>query len=164
MHYASSQRAWHNGVMIIIRPYRENDWSRICEIHDLARPDELKGSCDRRAFIPIEQDEEVDDLKRCLKLVAEHEGRVIGFVGVEDEYLAWLYVHPDFYHRGVGRRLLRAGLDLTPGKAWTIVLAGNQRALDLYKSEGFFEARRFESDNAGYPCTCIRLELEAHHK
>lgn len=147
--------------MLNVRTYRDTDWPWICEIHDLARPDELEGSCDPRAFVPIEQDEEVEDLKRCRKLVAEDDGRVIGFVGVEGAYLAWLYVHPDYYQRGVGRRLLRAGLQLIPGNAWTIALDGNQRALNLYQSEGFIETRRFESENAGYPCTCVRLELEA---
>jgi len=44
-----------------------------------------------------------------------------------------------------------------PG-AWTIVLDKNYPAIGLYESEGFKEARRFDSDNAGYPCTCLRME------
>jgi ribosomal protein S18 acetylase RimI-like enzyme len=143
---------------IQLRPYQERDWLAICRVHDLARPDELRGSCDPRAFTPIEADPEVEDLKRSQKIVSEVAGRVVGFVGVDGDELAWLYVDPAFYGRGVGRRLLRRALEMIDGTAWTIVLAGNQRALRLYESEGFQVARRFESDNAGYPCTCLRME------
>jgi ribosomal protein S18 acetylase RimI-like enzyme len=143
--------------MVVIRPYTEPDWAAICAIHDAARPDELRGSCDPRAFVPIEQDAEVEDLRRSDKYVAVHAGRVVGFVGVDDKYLAWLYVHPEYYGRGIGRRLLTKGLEVIGDGAWTIVLDGNKRAIQLYESAGLHEVRRYQSDNAGYPCTCLRL-------
>jgi ribosomal protein S18 acetylase RimI-like enzyme len=49
-------------------------------------------------------------------------------------------------------------VDAIGEKAWTIVLDGNQRAIRLYESEGFKEIERFKGDNAGYPCTCLRIE------
>jgi ribosomal protein S18 acetylase RimI-like enzyme len=144
--------------MITVRPFKAADWPFICEIHDLARPDELKGSCDARAFIPIEEDQEVEHLKVCQKLVAVDKEFIKGFVGIQDGYLGWLYVHPEHYGQGIGRKLLRSGLELITERAWTIALAGNNRALSLYQSEGFREVHRYKSDNAGFPCTCIRLE------
>ena len=147
-------------MTFIIRCFQEADWPNICQIHDLARPDELNGSCDSRAFVPIEQDPEVEHLKLCRKQVALMNDQVVGFVGIHEGYLGWLYVHPDYYGRGIGRKLLQTGLRLIDGKAWTIALAGNTRALKLYQSEGFSEVNRYESDNAGYPCTCLRLETK----
>ena len=144
--------------MIKIRPYEEKDWKSICAIHDAARPDELKGSCDPRAFVPIEQDTEVEDLKRSQKFVAVDGEKVVGFVGTDEKYLAWLYVDPTYYHQGIGRRLLQKGVEIIGEGAWTIVLDGNKYAISLYESEGMKEVHRFESDNAGYPCTCLRLE------
>jgi len=41
---------------ILIRAYKPANWQSICQIHDLARPDGLIGSCDPKAFIQIEQD------------------------------------------------------------------------------------------------------------
>jgi len=144
--------------MITYRKYKGTDWNDICQIHDRARPDELRGSCDPRAFVPIEQDKEVEELKTSRKFVACDNEKVVGFVGVDDKYLAWLYIDPDHYGKGIGRELLKLGIREIGAGAWTIVLDGNQKAISLYESEGFQEVRRFASDNAGYPCTCIRLE------
>lgn len=93
--------------MITYRDYQNTDWTAICQIHDRARPDELRGSCDPRAFVPIEQDSEVEDLKRSQKFVACDGDKVVGFVGVDEKYLAWLYVDPDHYGQGIGRKLLQ---------------------------------------------------------
>lgn len=144
--------------MITYRNYTETDWQAICNIHDRARPDELKGSCDPRAFIPIERDPEVEGLKQSRKLVACDGDRVVGFVAVDEKYVSFLYVDPGHYSRGIGRELLQIATQLIGEGAWTIVLNGNRRAIALYDSEGYREVRRFRSDNAGFPCTCLRME------
>ena len=41
-----------------IRNYRPDDWPAICRVHDRSRPDELRGSFDARAFVPLAQDPE----------------------------------------------------------------------------------------------------------
>ena len=147
--------------MITYRNYEDNDWQAICQIHDRARPDELKGSCDPRGFIPIEQDKEVEDLKRSKKFVACEGETVVGFVGVDEDYLAWLYVDPSHYGKGIGRELLRIGIREIGEGAWTIVLDGNKSAIKLYESEGFQEISRFNGDNNGYPVTCIKMKRMA---
>ena len=144
--------------MISYRDYEEKDWQAICAIHDRARPDELKGSCDPRAFIPIEQDPEVEDLKRSRKFVACDGDSVIGFVAVDEKYVSFLYVDPACYGGGIGRTLLHIADDAIGDGAWTIVLDGNRRAIALYESEGYREVSRFVGENAGYPCTCLRME------
>jgi hypothetical protein len=39
-------------------------------------------------------------------------------------------------------------------------LINNTTARHLYEHEGFKVAAIFEGENAGYPCTCVRLTLE----
>jgi GNAT superfamily N-acetyltransferase len=82
---------------------------------------------------------------------------VVGFVGIDGTYLSWLYVDPAHSGQGIGRRLLRLGVQRIGPQAWTVVLAGNTRALRLYESEGFQVVRTYEAANAGYPCTCLHL-------
>jgi ribosomal protein S18 acetylase RimI-like enzyme len=144
--------------MIIYRDYQDKDWAAICQIHDRARPDELKGSCDPRAFIPIEQDSEVEVLKRSQKFVARDGDAVVGFSSIDGSYVSFLYINPDYYGQGIGRKLLQIAVEAIGPGAWTIVLHNNKSAIGLYESEGFKEAHRFDSNNAGYPCTCLRME------
>jgi ribosomal protein S18 acetylase RimI-like enzyme len=144
--------------MLTYREYQETDWKPICQIHDRARPDELIGSCDPRGFIPIEQDKEAEELRACWKYVVCEDEVVVGFVGVNDKYLAWLYIDPNHYGKGIGRKLLQIALNKIGDSAWTIVLDGNQKAIKLYESEGFHEIKRFPGENNGYPVTCIKLE------
>jgi ribosomal protein S18 acetylase RimI-like enzyme len=145
---------------LTIRAYRDEDFQAVCAVHDRARPDELRGSCDPRAFVPLAQEQQdLVSFQRSDKYVACQGDRIAGFVGVDGEYISWLYVDPDFYSRGIGGRLLRLGMEHAGPGAWTIALAGNTRALSLYERAGFTIGSTFAGENAGYPCTCARLAL-----
>jgi ribosomal protein S18 acetylase RimI-like enzyme len=90
--------------------------------------------------------------------VACEADNVVGFAALDEKYVSFLYVDPDYYGQGIGRKLLQMSIEAAGEGAWTIVLDKNYPAIGLYKSEGFKEVRRFKSDNAGYPCTCLRME------
>jgi len=68
----------------LIRLYQPADWQSIYQIHDLARPGELAGSCDPRAFIPIKEDKKIEHLNLCHKIIAVLDDRAAGFIGVDD--------------------------------------------------------------------------------
>lgn len=55
---------------ITIREYRDADWSAVCAVHDRAQPDELRGSCDPREFVPLA--EEQDDAATGQSWAGEH--------------------------------------------------------------------------------------------
>lgn len=145
-----------------IRDYIPADWLAVCSVHDRARPDELCGSCDPRAFIPLANDQEDGpSFQRSRKFVAAIGDEIVGFVGIDDGYLSWLYVDPNYYRRGIGRALLRFAVSVIGPHAWTVVLAENVRARRLYESEGFVVVRTSQGSNAGYPCTSLRLALSS---
>jgi ribosomal protein S18 acetylase RimI-like enzyme len=145
---------------IAIRAYCDVDWLAVCAVHDRARPDELRGSCDLRAFVPLaEEQDDAESFHRSRKFVACLGAQVVGFVGIDGTYLSWLYVDPAHYGQGIGRRLLPLGVQRIGPQAWTVVLTGNTRARRLYESEGFQVVRMYEGANAGYPCTCMQLAL-----
>ena len=111
--------------------------------------------------LPLADDpEDIENFHRAEKFVACIGEHVVGFIGVDESLLSWLYVDPNYFGKGIGRELLQLGLELTDLAAWTVVTAGNIRARQLYASEGFHVVHIFEGATAGYPCTCLELALQ----
>jgi ribosomal protein S18 acetylase RimI-like enzyme len=145
---------------VVMRAYCNTNWPPVCAVHDRARPDELRSSCDPRAFVPrAEEQDDAESMQRSHKVVACLGEQIVGVVGIDGTSLSWLYVDPAYYGQGIGRRLLRLGIKRIGPQAWTVVLAGNTRARRLYESEGFQIVQAYESANAGYPCTCVEMAL-----
>lgn len=131
-------------MMITIRAYEPKDWSRLCEIHDASRLNELRLTVGADAFLSLEKTAENEGLFEDKLFVAEVDSIVQGFVAYSDEELTWLYVDPQYFRQGVGRALVQhAVADSIP--AMTIeLLEGNAPALALYLSEGFRVIKRIE--------------------
>jgi GNAT superfamily N-acetyltransferase len=70
-------------------------------------------------------------------LVAERNGRPVGFAAVEGDWLEQLYVAPEAIGTGVGRRLLDAVTAKHPGGLSLHVFARNARARRFYEAAGF---------------------------
>lgn len=145
---------------MLLRPYRTEDWSRLCAIHDAARLYELSASGLAGAFLTLEQTAEGEGLFDGTLTVAECDGRVQGFVAFSEGELTWLYVEPSRFRQGVGRALLRHVIEGCGGEISTEVLVGNEAALRLYLSEGFAIIRRVDgrlTGNAVFPASGYRL-------
>lgn len=143
---------------VSIRAYKTEDWNDLCVVHDLSRPIELSGSCDPRAFIHLDSDEEgKTDILESTKLIAEVDGRVVGFVAIDKNVVCWLYVLPECAGQGIGKQLLLSALRLIEGEAITYVLSGNDRALNLYRKVGFNGTEVIESNCSGFSCKYIAL-------
>lgn len=120
-----------------IRRYEKKDWERLCIIHDKARMDELVSSVDPKAFLSLEESFEEEGLFDGEVWVAEEGTLVTGFVSFTPNELAWLYVEPDHYRKGIGRALLQFAIERGDPIMECEVLSGNSPALELYLSEGF---------------------------
>lgn len=145
---------------VFVRPYRDTDWDRLCVIHDAARLDELRQSAGVAAFLPLARAADSEGLFDYTVCVAEADGRVDGFVAFTDVELAWLYVDPACYRRGIGRALVRHVVNSAAGPLTVEVLEGNEAALRLYLDEGFRQLRRVEGRMAGneaFPAVALAL-------
>lgn len=83
----------------------------------------------------------------CDVWVAELDGRLAGFVAVEGEWLAHLYVHPDLHNRGAGTALLDKARELSPRGFWLWVFQQNAQARRFYEKHGLELVR--VTDGAG---------------
>ena len=146
---ASKPHKTQRPMTVTIRPYHAADWARLCEIHDAARLDELGQTVGKDAFLTLEQTAENDGLFDNQLFVADVDQKIRGFIAYSEEELAWLYVDPPFYRRGVGRALVRHAVAQAGPDMAIEVLEGNAPALALYLSEGFTVAERVEGKLAG---------------
>jgi len=123
--------------MITIRTYEDHDWKRLCEIHDAARMDELRGSVDLAAFLTLEETAENEGLFDDELYVALLENKVLGFVAFSSDEINWLYIDPNHYKKGIGHALLNFALERCEDKVEVSVLSGNTPAIQLYLKTGF---------------------------
>lgn len=127
--------------MLAIRPYRPEDFPGIERVHDRARRVELRYAGLEDAFLPLRIAAEREDLFAYPGLfVAELGGEIAGFAACTQEELAWLYVDPAHFRKGVGRALAEHALQRFPGIRHVEVLAGNAPAKALYARLGFVTA------------------------
>lgn len=127
--------------MLVIRPYRPEDFPGIERVHDRARRVELRYAGLEDAFLPLRIAAEREDLFAYPGLfVAELGGEIAGFAACTQEELAWLYVDPAHFRKGVGRALAEHALQRFPSIRRVEVLSGNAPAQALYARLGFVTA------------------------
>lgn len=122
---------------IEIRPYQEEDWPRLNEIHDSARRQELQAAGLDDAYLSLAQTYENEGLFQYQLYVALIGGHPVGFIAFDEGSIDWLYVDPLFQRRGIARALIEHALQLLSGEVRLEVLCGNTAALRLYESLGF---------------------------
>jgi L-amino acid N-acyltransferase YncA len=140
-----------------VRPSRDDDVDAMLKIY-LHHVKKGLDDADARVY----DAPQVDDIKRRRKnmgkhrlphLVAEHEGRVIGYAYAVPfrkrpayRYVVKhsIYVDPDHMHRGVGRLLLPALIDACAAAGFRQMIgyidASNEASLKLHKAVGFAQA------------------------
>ncbi|NTS40065.1 GNAT family N-acetyltransferase [Flavisolibacter sp. BT320] len=89
----------------------------------------------------------------CLR---NEEGRILGFLGISEEKIEMLFIHPGGQGRGLGKALLRyAVFDLN--KKWVDVNEQNEKAVGFYRNFGFRVTGRSETDSLGKPYPLLTM-------
>ena len=92
-------------------------------------------------------------------LVAKDEaGAPAAFMGVEDGSLEMLFIDPEERGKGLGRRLLRLGIE-SYGVRRLAVNEQNPRAAGFYEHMGFEAYARSETDEQGNPYPILYMRL-----
>ena len=85
-------------------------------------------------------------------------GRPAGFMGVEDGALEMLFLAPKERGKGLGKRLLRCGIE-TYGVQRLTVNEQNPQARGFYEHMGFCVYKRTELDEQGGPYPLLYMSL-----
>jgi putative acetyltransferase len=103
-----------------------------------------------------------DDLAQVETLlgVRDGDGQVVGFIGVEGDEVAALFIHPTWRGQGVGRRLFTYAVE-TLGATRVDVNEQNDQAVGFYRRMGFEVTGRSEMDGLGQPFPLLHLRLSS---
>lgn len=94
-----------------------------------------------------------------LKCVRNNNGKIVGFIGVADQNLEMLFIHPNDRGKGIGKTLLAYSIkNLNVTKV--DVNEQNEQAVGFYKHCGFEVINRSELDATGKPYPILHMELK----
>ena len=93
-------------------------------------------------------------------VVAQKGGAPAAFMGSENGSLEMLFVAPHERGKGIGRQLLRHGIDRC-GVSRLAVNEQNPQARGFYEHMGFKVFKRSKLDEQGYPYPLLYMELSS---
>lgn len=89
--------------------------------------------------------------------VARNNLTPIGFMGVQEHKIEMLFLHPDYFRKGLGKELVqRAFWELEV--EYVDVNEQNPDARKFYERMGFYAFRRDETDDQGNPFPVLRMK------
>lgn len=88
--------------------------------------------------------------------IVEDDLRPVGFMGVQEHKIEMLFLHPDYFRKGVGKELVqRAFRELAV--EYVDVNEQNPDAARFYERMGFHTFRRDDTDDQGNPFPILRM-------
>jgi len=143
-----------------IRNYNSEDFERIVEIYNLSKSDEFSGESSMFEVVPLTEDKLLLKLFEESKIFVYEKGSILGFAGHKENYISWLFVHPD--HRGnkIGQLLISHILSNLSGIVALNVAHSNLAAKNLYQKLGFTVKKEFEGKYQDKRIIVNRMEYE----
>ncbi|TBL79022.1 GNAT family N-acetyltransferase [Paenibacillus thalictri] len=115
-----------------------------------------------RFYWAVTENMKLDDFDRDtvdeVILLAEEDSRVAGFVSLylPDNFIHHLFVHPDFFGKGAGVRLLQAAIHKMHTPVTLKCVSKNHKAMKFYEKNGWQKV--VEESGAGEPYWIMRYE------
>ena len=106
----------------------------------------------------------IPDVKKGVKkieklvIVKDKSNKIIGFMGIENNKIEMLFISPEYFGIGIGKKLVNYGITQYNIK-YVDVNEQNPKALNFYKHIGFNIFNRSELDDQGNPFPILHLEL-----
>lgn len=89
--------------------------------------------------------------------VVEDENVRIGFMGIQSDKIEMLFLHPDYFRKGIGRMLIQKAVSEADVQ-YVDVNEQNPSAVRFYERTGFRTFRRDSTDDQGNPFPILRMK------
>ena len=89
--------------------------------------------------------------------VFEYDDVRIGFMGIQSDKIEMLFLHPDYFRKGIGRTLIQKAVS-EAGADYVDVNEQNPAAVKFYEKMGFRTFRRDSTDDQGNPFPILRMK------
>ena len=89
--------------------------------------------------------------------VVEYDDVRIGFMGIQSGKIEMLFLHPDYFRKGIGRTLIQKAVS-EAGADYVDVNEQNPAAVKFYEKMGFRTFRRDSTDDQGNPFPILRMK------
>ena len=147
--------------MHMIREYRESDFPEIEKIYNLSKADEFSEERFNFSIIPLSEDKKMLDLLCSSKIYIYEDDEIAGFIGVKENYISWLFVHPNFRKQGIAKKLVSFILSTASGDVTLNVASSNLIAKTMYERLGFKITDEFTGNYQENPVVVCRMVAEA---
>lgn len=94
-----------------------------------------------------------------LYIIRNREGKIAAFMGLSDELIEMLFVHPDEQGKGHGKRLMEYAIH-NKHIYKVDVNEQNEQALQFYLHLGFEVTSRDATDSTGNPFPILHLQIQ----
>jgi ribosomal protein S18 acetylase RimI-like enzyme len=126
-------------VDFVIRPYRPEDFDAVTILWRVSREMSLPEFQMMKGHFFYE--DQLYFQNRILRdnqvWVVDVDGRPVGFMAMNQDFIDQLYIHPDYWRQGIGNALLRFARGLSPEHLWLYTLQVNVNARSFYEKNGF---------------------------
>jgi len=147
----------------MIRKYKESDFLEIENIYNISKKDEFAGEIFDVTVVPLSEDQQMLQLLRESKIYVYEKSDIVGFAGVKENYISWLFVHPDFRGNNIGKKLISHVLSELNGEVTLNVARSNIAATNLYKNLGFEIVKEFTGKYKGNPIVALKMSRVAEN-
>ncbi|WP_020533639.1 GNAT family N-acetyltransferase [Flexithrix dorotheae] len=112
---------------------------------------------DIQYFKPLILDQYFDAVE--LTGICNAEQKIVGFSGVAEKMIEMLFIHPDYFRKGLGKKLVELAIK-EKGINAVDVNEQNPQAVKFYQKMGFEIKSRSPLDGLGKPYPILHLELK----
>ena len=129
----------HIPVEFVIRGYRPADFNAVTILWRISREKSLPEFQMMKGHFFYEDQNYFQHhiLKENEIWVVEVDDRPVAFLAMNKDFIDQLYVHPDYWRRGIGRTLLEFARERSPEHLWLYTLQVNVNARAFYEKNGF---------------------------